>query len=81
MQFILLVAAALFTLVIRKFRNRRVAILWLAVACYTAVHMLFYVIFRYREPILPVLAVLASLTIETLIADRFRAKLPSGEMR
>jgi 4-amino-4-deoxy-L-arabinose transferase-like glycosyltransferase len=43
-------------------------LLWIALAGYTAVHMLFYVIFRYREPIMPVLAVLAALALDALIA-------------
>lgn len=63
-QFLILVAAALSTLLIRKMRNKRTVILWLAVACYTAVHMLFYVIFRYREPIMPVVGILAALAME-----------------
>lgn len=52
-QFLVITAAASATLLIRRLRNRQFAILWLAVASYTAVHMLFYVIFRYREPIMP----------------------------
>lgn len=72
-QFLTLTASALGTLLIRKLRNRQLAILWLAVASYTAVHMLFYVIFRYREPIMPVLGVMAALAIESLMTDRVRA--------
>jgi 4-amino-4-deoxy-L-arabinose transferase-like glycosyltransferase len=72
-QFLVLVAAAIVTVLIRKLRNRQVAILWMALVCYTAVHMLFYVIFRYREPIMPVLAVMAGLVLESLIGARLQA--------
>ena len=69
-QFLVLLAAAIGTLLIPRLRNRQVALLWLALACYTGVHMLFYVIFRYREPIMPVLAVMAGLVLESLVAAR-----------
>jgi 4-amino-4-deoxy-L-arabinose transferase-like glycosyltransferase len=69
-QFIALAAAALGSALIGRLRNRQTALLWLALACYTAVHMLFYVIFRYREPIMPVLVVLAALLIDALVAGR-----------
>jgi 4-amino-4-deoxy-L-arabinose transferase-like glycosyltransferase len=66
-QFFVLVVAATGSLTLPSLRTRRLVILWLAIACYTAVHMLFYVIFRYREPIMPLLGVIASLTIEALL--------------
>ncbi|EGJ09162.1 ArnT family glycosyltransferase [Rubrivivax benzoatilyticus] len=69
-QFVTLVAAALGVLLIRRLRNKQIAILWLAVACYTGVHMLFYVIFRYREPIMPMIGILAALAIESLVSRR-----------
>ena len=65
-QFVVLVAAAIGSLTFTTLRNRQLAILWLAIACYTAVHMLFYVIFRYREPIMPTLSIVAALAIEAL---------------
>jgi 4-amino-4-deoxy-L-arabinose transferase-like glycosyltransferase len=73
-QFIALAAAALGSVLIGRLRNRQTALLWLALTCYTAVHMLFYVIFRYREPIMPVLVVLAALTIEALVAAWLRLR-------
>lgn len=76
-QFLVLIAAAIAAVLIRKLRNRQVAILWLAVVCYTAVHMLFYVIFRYREPIMPVLAVMAGLVIESYAAATLREAKPT----
>jgi 4-amino-4-deoxy-L-arabinose transferase-like glycosyltransferase len=69
-QFLALIAAALGSLFFASLRNRTLAVLWLAIACYTAVHMLFYVIFRYREPIMPLLGVIAALAIEALLHDR-----------
>ncbi|HRO51667.1 MAG TPA: glycosyltransferase family 39 protein [Alicycliphilus sp.] len=75
-QFIVLATLAIGTLLIPILRNRRLVILWLAIAFYTAVHMLFYVIFRYREPIMPIVGVLAALAIESLV---FRKSLQSNK--
>lgn len=75
-QFLLLLAAAIATLLMPRLRNRQVALLWLALACYTGVHMVFYVILRYREPIMPVLAVMAGLVLESLVAARPQAATP-----
>lgn len=73
LQFVLLIVAAIAGLLLPRLRNRQSLILWLAIAAYTAVHMLFYVIFRYREPIMPVLGILAALAIESFwIAKRNR---------
>lgn len=72
-QFLVLIAAAIGTVLIPRLRNRQVVLLWLAVACYTGVHVLFYVIFRYREPIMPVLAVMTGLVLESLVAARMQA--------
>ena len=72
-QFVVLVAAAIGSLAFTSLRNRQLAILWLAIACYTAVHMLFYVIFRYREPIMPMLGVIAALTLESYLMKRMPA--------
>lgn len=66
-QYLLIFVAAIMSLFISKLRTRRVAVLFGVVFCYAAVHMLFYIIFRYREPIMPVLGVLAALSIESLI--------------
>ena len=51
--------------------GRNITLLWIAIASYTAVHMLFYVIFRYREPIMPLVCVLAAVAIEQ-VALRWR---------
>ena len=66
-QFFLLVIGALATLTVQQLRSREVALIWAAVASYTAVHMLFYVIFRYRLPIMPFLCVMAALSLSALV--------------
>lgn len=73
-QFVLLIFAALAGLFLPHLRNRQQLLLWLAIACYTAVHMLFYVIFRYREPIMPVIGILAALAIEGFWVAKFNRK-------
>ena len=65
-QFFLLVIGALTTVAIQRLRGREVALMWMAVASYTAVHMLFYVIFRYRIPIMPFVCVMAALSVSAL---------------
>lgn len=67
-QFLVLTLAALSSLLIPGLRNRPLAMLWLAVVCFTGVHMLFYVIFRYREPIMPIIGIIAALAIESMVA-------------
>lgn len=70
MQFVVLMAAAIGTVLISSLRNRQLALLWISIACYSAVHMLFYVIYRYREPIMPVVAIMAALAIEAVVSRR-----------
>jgi 4-amino-4-deoxy-L-arabinose transferase-like glycosyltransferase len=65
LQFVVVAAAAIGSAFVPVGRTRYVGMLWLSIASYTAVHMLFYVIFRYREPIMPLLCVLAALTLES----------------
>ena len=66
-QYLVILAAAVGTLFAAGTRNRRIAILWFALASYTAVHMLFYVIFRYRLAIMPFVGVLAAAALERLL--------------
>jgi 4-amino-4-deoxy-L-arabinose transferase-like glycosyltransferase len=73
-QFVMLVVAALAGLFSPQLRNRKQLLLWLAIVCYTAVHMLFYVIFRYREPIMPVIGILAGLAIEGFLISKSNRK-------
>ncbi|HZE11446.1 MAG TPA: hypothetical protein VE034_07675, partial [Burkholderiales bacterium] len=71
-------AAALGSLFFASLRNRTLAVLWLGIACYTAVHMLFYVIFRYREPIMPLLGVIAALAVEALWREKILVRRRAG---
>jgi 4-amino-4-deoxy-L-arabinose transferase-like glycosyltransferase len=65
-QFLLVVAAAIGSVFVQAGRTRHALILWVAIAGYTAVHMLFYVIYRYREPIMPLVCVLAAVSLDAL---------------
>ena len=69
-QFLILVAVAIASLVLLPLKNSQLAILWLAIASYTMLHMLFYIIFRYREPIMPVIVIIAGLAVEFFITAR-----------
>jgi hypothetical protein len=69
MQYLVIGAAALGTLLVPRQRNRQLAILWLAVTSYTAVHMLFCAATRYREAIMPVIGMMAALAIESWVAQ------------
>ncbi|MDR2188237.1 MAG: glycosyltransferase family 39 protein [Azonexus sp.] len=77
-QFVLLITTALAGLFLPHLRNRQQLILWVAVACYTIVHMIFYVIFRYREPIMPVIGILAALAFEGFWTAKFNRKVSPG---
>jgi 4-amino-4-deoxy-L-arabinose transferase-like glycosyltransferase len=67
LQFAVLVIGTTGSLLLPLGRTRQVAILFLAIVSYTAVHMLFYVSTRYREPIMPVLCVLTALTLDSVV--------------
>jgi len=69
-QFVLLQFLVVSSFLLPELRNRRIAVLWTAIGAYTAVHMLFYVVFRYREPIMPVVCVLAALAIDANLRKR-----------
>lgn len=75
LQYIMLFVVAAATLTQRALRTERTTVLWLTLAFYSGVHMLFYVVFRYREPIMPVLCILAALGLERLVALR-QARTP-----
>jgi hypothetical protein len=72
-QYLLLAGLVVASLLRRNLINEHTAVIWLALAAYTGVHMLFYVILRYREPVMPLVCVLAALSAEKL----FRAYTPS----
>lgn len=63
-QYLLLAALALGGLALPEMRTRQRGLLALALAAYTAVHMLFFVVFRYREPLMPILCVVGALVLE-----------------
>ena len=69
-QFLVLVTVAILSLAVLPMRNSQLAILWSAIASYTMLHMLFYVIFRYREPIMPAVVIIVGLAVESFIAAR-----------
>lgn len=74
LQFIVVAAAAVGSLLVLDLKNRKLLLLWVAIACYTAVHMLFYVIPRYREPIMPIVGLLAALSVEGFFLAKINNK-------
>jgi hypothetical protein len=70
LQFVILGVAAICGFCSPSFWTKKTVMLWLAIIGYTSVHMLFYVIFRYREPIMPILCVIVSLVIEMLLISK-----------
>lgn len=71
LQFVLLLGLAGVSLAQKELRTRSLLCLWTAVLSYTAAHMLFYVIFRYREPIIPILCVIAAMGLERLVMSKW----------
>ncbi len=71
-QYLLLLVAALATVLLQSLRSKSTILLWIAIVCYSGVHMLFYVVFRYREPIMPYVGILAALAMESWISRRWR---------
>ncbi|WP_070270083.1 glycosyltransferase family 39 protein [Duganella sp. HH101] len=69
-QYLLICGAAVAGMACRRLRTPNTGLIWLAILGYTAVHMIFYVIYRYREPIMPLLIILAALVIDFLISDK-----------
>lgn len=73
-QFAIMLLAALGSILTRHICRPHLATLWLAIAGYTAVHMLFYVIFRYREPIMPILGIIAAVSLQPVFSRIGRFK-------
>jgi 4-amino-4-deoxy-L-arabinose transferase-like glycosyltransferase len=65
-QYLFICTLAIGSAAFVQLRNRKTGLLWLAIVGYTAVHMIFYVIFRYREPVMPLMILLSALAIEHL---------------
>ena len=69
-QFVVLISFSGLALTRRDLRTKPLLCLWVALAGYTAVHMLFYVIFRYREPVIPIVGVIAAMCFERVLAAK-----------
>lgn len=67
-QYVLFCALALLSLVEVRRHGRAILVLLLMAAAYTGVHMIFYVIYRYRVPIMPVVCILAGLGAQILLS-------------
>lgn len=66
-EYLVIVTAALGSLCFACFRDRKRLILWLSISSYMAVYLVFYVMFRYRDPVLPFVCILAACCIESLV--------------
>jgi 4-amino-4-deoxy-L-arabinose transferase-like glycosyltransferase len=73
-QFIAACALCVASLALFRRHPPGVATLVLAIAGYTAVHMLFYVIYRYRLPIMPFVLVGAGLALGSVLQERMAAR-------
>jgi 4-amino-4-deoxy-L-arabinose transferase-like glycosyltransferase len=73
-QFVVFGLLALAGLFFSVLRQKSIMILWGSLFVYSASHMVFYVIFRYREPIMPILVILASFSAAELLARFSRAR-------
>ena len=72
-EFLLLVLLAVLDLFFHRFRNRKLFIIFVSISLYTLVHMVFYVSFRYRLTIMPLVAILAAHLLGTYWPDRRKA--------
>lgn len=70
LEFLVLTLLAIASLFFKPLHTRPVLILWSAVVFYTAAHMIFYVNFRYRLPIIPVIGLFAALAVEAFWQSR-----------
>jgi hypothetical protein len=70
-EFVFLELCVVLSVVVLRRRGKDAWPMWFAVAGYTAVHMLYYVSFRYRFTITPVLCILAGWTL-VVMWDRWR---------
>lgn len=75
-----LVLAGAVLLGLKSLRERGApTVLWTSVAAYTGVHMLFFAVARYREPIMPVICVLAAPLLQQAAVRILRFKRPLPE--
>lgn len=66
-QFLVLVALAVGSFFVAWPVDRDKLLFGLMLLSYTGVHMVFYVIYRYREPIMPVVAICAAVLLDSLV--------------
>lgn len=66
-QYLLYCLLALLSLTALKRHGRAIVMMLLMAAAYTGVHMIFYVVYRYRVPIMPVVCILAGLGAQVLL--------------
>lgn len=75
LQYLAILGFAVFAFA-KGWRNRQIQILWLGIVCYFAAHAVFYVIFRYREPIMPFVILLASAGVGRFFDRRAKVSGP-----
>ncbi len=71
-QFCLICGLFLLSTVWLRSFLRQLVIVWLLVVGYTAVHMIFYVIYRYRLPVMPFMCVGAAVSAQMILFWVFR---------
>jgi 4-amino-4-deoxy-L-arabinose transferase-like glycosyltransferase len=67
-EYVALVGLAVAAIALCRSRWQEIRLLVLSLVCFTGVHMVFYATYRYREPLMPLLCVLAALAAERLLA-------------
>ncbi|WP_026435370.1 hypothetical protein [Acidovorax sp. JHL-9] len=65
-QFLVLIVLAIGSIFVAWPSDKDKLLFWLMLTAYTGVHMVFYVIYRYREPIIPLVAVCAAVSLDSL---------------
>ena len=66
--------AFLFVFFIRPDQRKLALILYASIACYTGIHMVFFVILRYRLPIMPLVCILAAWCVHEIVMRRVRKR-------
>jgi 4-amino-4-deoxy-L-arabinose transferase-like glycosyltransferase len=71
-EYIMLCLPAIYILITMRRRNDVVLGIGASIILYTGIHMIFYVIFRYREPIMPMVVILAAIGLEAFALRFFK---------
>ncbi|TPG52366.1 hypothetical protein EAH89_18445 [Roseomonas nepalensis] len=74
-QFLAAAGLCLGSLALLRRHPRGLGAVFLALAGYTAVHMIFYVVYRYRLPIMPFVFLGAGVTLAALLPPRLAARV------